>query len=1057
MEQEETRREKKKKKRLNFNKEDLNSRLLNFWKVIKPSLKNPKVWIVVFLLWYVETPIIIMAHKGFLNVSLISLYINPFKIFIEFITSIGVIWGFLKFNLILVFIFILVCLVMHLFGMETGKIVDFEKLKLLYSSMAPKEGEIKFSNRGDFGTARWATKASIEKANRESVASHSDEYVKITKDGSDGLIYGYFGDVEVPKKGSTPIMTLPKKTTLNRNFAVFGSSGSMKSRSFVIPNILNLIKNGESFFATDPKGELLSKTSKVLKDSGYNVKAFNINNIPCSDRWNVLKEIKDAKSAAIFAKAIVENTRSGDAGDEFWENHYINFLKALALYVVNNEPEERQNMKTVYEYITYPEGFAGLDELIGRALNDNPLHPAYQSWIAFKTAAGNEKVSSGVMSGLAIKLDTLQIPQFCDLLSGNDIDLTAPGKERCAYFIVVPDTHTTFNFLAGLFFTFAFIDLLDFADKLNGPLPIQVNFLLDEFPNIAKIPDIEKKISTVRSRGVNICIIFQNYTQLCSRYSENIAEELLGNCDSKIFLGANEMTTSKYISNMLGDATIEVETVSQETFSMFANKKSTGLAKRNLKTPDEVYNKPKKNSYVKIIGLQPILCTKMDYTMHEMGSLVKETPIFEMLKDWAKDYHEEYLESIIEQLNKAIVVSSEVQGMTDEEAENYKKIKVVEELSEVESENRSKKRVKKDIKKELEVFNANSIKNVDNIKAKQKLEKTLREVEAMLEKIRKEKAEELNKTTAAISKLNEIIPNVKTLNDLQEYDEEITKIINDKTTTDEQLASLMELKTLITTKKEEIIKKNKDKINNKFKQLVGNIQSILDNPDITTEELEKARVRINECREFADKENLPEVQREKITELENLRDKLSEEAYNKSLKEEKDERLDFSSEEVQAEVQEEVEVNDLSENIQEEVSTEDEILPQDNNAPLISDIPSIEEIQEKELNELEGEEGEMENHEDKKEYSKNTNSSKTDNNKPKSLNSIKETKKTIGNTEKNCENSTKMLYNYIDKDNKSLKKGEETLKKGNKSLNTNKSDSKNEYKKSSTSNIDFDI
>ena len=219
------------------------------------------------------------------------------------------------------------------------------------------------------------------------------------------------------------------------------SINRMKSRSFVIPNILNLIKNEESMFLTDPKGELLAKTYDVLIENGYEVKSFNINNIPCSDRWNVLKEIKNEQTASIFAKSIIDNTKAaGEKGDPFWDNHYINFLKAIALYVRFNEPEERQTMTTVYDYITYPGGFEGLNKVIGDAIAKDPLHPTAQSWIAFSTAAGNEKVSAGVMSGLAIKLDTLQIPQFRDLLSGDDIDLCNPAKKKCAYFVVLPVT-----------------------------------------------------------------------------------------------------------------------------------------------------------------------------------------------------------------------------------------------------------------------------------------------------------------------------------------------------------------------------------------------------------------------------------------------------------------------------------------------------------------------------------------------------------------------------------------------------------------------------------------
>ncbi|WP_195972487.1 VirD4-like conjugal transfer protein, CD1115 family [Clostridium thermobutyricum] len=612
-------------------------------KGVANKLKKPKVWAIIFAIWYIETPIVITFSEGFFKVNLLGLYCNPINVLLTFIHHLSIILGVIKFNIFLFIIILIVFSLMHVSGKSTGKILDVDNFKMLFKLLEKEEGEIKFSDRGDYGTAKWATESEIQKVNR----SGYKPYVKISNDGKEGLIMGYL-------HGTKKLLTLPKETMLNRNFAVYGSSGSMKSRSFVIPNILNLILNGESMFITDPKGELLGKTSKILDKYGYKVRAFNINNVPCSDRWNVLDEIKDEQSASIFAKSIIQNTKDrGDKLDAFWDTHYINFLKAIALYVKDDPNVNNRNMARVYELVTYNEGFAGLDSLFSGI----PVtHPAYKSWQTFKTAAGNEKVSSGVMSGLAIKLDSLQIPLFRDLLSGNDIDLTAPGKEKCAYFVIVPDTHATFNFLAGLFFTFAFIDLIEFADKLGDALPTHVNFLLDEFPNIAAIPDFEKKISTVRSRGVSICVIFQALSQLSSRYSPDIAEEILANCDNQIFLGANEMGTSKHISEMLGDATIEVETESMGggIFDFGVDKKSKGLAKRRLRNPDEVLRKAKEESYVMLNGIHPIRADKMDYSKHALAPEMEEVSIYAQLKDWSIKYHEKYLVEIKEQLEKAL-------------------------------------------------------------------------------------------------------------------------------------------------------------------------------------------------------------------------------------------------------------------------------------------------------------------------------------------------------------------------------------------------------------------
>lgn len=798
-------------------------------KVLGKLLKKPKVLLAIGLAWYIETPLVILAEQGILNTNLMDLYINPFKIFIKFITSFSVICGLIKLNLFFFIIFVIICVVLHISGHETEKLLDFNKLKILSDLLQKEEGEITYSNRGDYGTSRWADEKFIDKMNRESVASKSDVYIEISKEGKNGLVYGYFEDTK-------KIITLPKKTTLNRNFAVFGSSGSMKSRSFVIPNILNLIDNEESIFVTDPKGELLAKTYDVLVENGYNVKAFNINNIPCSDRWNVLKEIRDEQTASIFAKSIIDNTKGqGEKGDPFWDNHYVNFLKAIALYVRYNEPEERQNMATVYEYITYPQGFTGLDELIGSVIKKEKNHPAAQSWIAFTTAAGNEKVAAGVMSGLAIKLDTLQIPSFRDLLSGNDIDLTAPGREKCAYFVVVPDTHGTFNFLAGLFFTFAFINLIDFADKLGESLPYHVNFLLDEFPNIAKIPDIEKKISTVRSRGVSICIIFQALSQLASRYSPEIAEEILANCDNKIFLGANEMTTSKYISEMLGDATIEVQTEMKERHKFLPSRSSKGLAKRNLMTPDEVLKKPKKNSILLLTGMRPIKATKMDYTQHRNGDKIHEHNIYDMLKPWSEKYHEHYLEEMCKQLRKAI---NKDEIINDIDTSNIGS-RTIDEM-------------------ESEVV-ARSVSSAKNEEEKSKMEKTLILLEEKLRILREEKERKKywisNEIGNCYKKLNANENSIEILEEIKDIIDKLRKEI----LTEEEQKSLDDLTQVLNDKFDKITASN---IANKVQEIMKNLNSC-DFEYSSEEDFEK----LTSIVENMDIHELKDIQKNKIYDL----------------------------------------------------------------------------------------------------------------------------------------------------------------------------------------------
>ncbi|EDT15904.1 ATPase involved in conjugal plasmid transfer [Clostridium perfringens E str. JGS1987] len=702
-------------------------------------------------------------------------------------------------------------------------------------------------------------------------------------------------------------------------------------------------------------------------------------------------------------------------------------------------------MAKVYEYITYEEGLEGLKALFDKIDN---THPAKQAWITFNTATGNEKVAAGVISGLSIKLDTLQIPSFRDLLSGNDIDLTAPGREKCAYFVVVPDTHATFNFLAGLFFTFAFINLIDFADKLGDALPYHVNFLLDEFPNIAKIPDFEKKISTVRSRGVSICVIFQTLLQLESRYSKEVASEILGNCDSKVFLGANEIDTATYISKMLDDTTIKVKTTIKGAYSFFDDKVSTGVAKRELRKPGEVLKKPRTQSYVLLSGLDPIKALKMDYTKHSMGNEVKEHYIYDMLKPWSSKYHEKYLNEMCIQLRKAINKvdsakdsDSEVKNVLNNIALENETIitnereRIAESLKNIQNEslnNSSKnklkirKRTEDDSTKEQIALNMKELvsgQDDDVNKKLEKLENTLMILEAKLQEIREKKEITKEKRSSRIFELKNELETITQMNELSSLDEEVTNLINDITTTDDQLFDLKELKSSISEKREELIKNNKDKLNNKFKQQIGNIKTLLDNPNITTEELEKVRYKLNECRLFAEENNLQEIQLEKLNELDEVRDKLSEELYNKNLKEDTliNEEDSWANEYIDVEYAAMDNLIDIPENQE----------------PFVNESLTIEEKEKEELEEstviVEVTENSLEN---------DKNSEKIKNKTTKRQKNDENVKKINGNKPKKCENSPKVLYNKNEKINKTLK-----------------NNSKNNFKssKKSSSTIELDI
>lgn len=569
---------------------------------------------------YIEAPIVIMIREGFFNVNLLELYFSPIKVLFK-LFNFQIIFTLINLNItFLIFGFI----IRAIFIVNKSGSFNFEE----------KEKKIDCAkNLGTYGTAEWMGRSEINKL---------QDYISINT--NEGIIFGYF-------RGTEDIITLPKNTFNNRNVAVFGSSGSMKSRSFVIPNILNLIRSEESMFITDPKGELLRKCSSILEKFGYIVKALNLNNIECSNQWNILSTVEDDMSAITFAQSIMLNTKENKkAGGDFWEKGQENLLKALVLYIIKELPENERNMTSLYSFLTAKDAAKKL-EMRFKFLRED--HIAIQPYNIFLESSENTKIRSGMISGLATRLQLFQSKKFKMLTSENEIDLGLPGRKKCAYFAVLPDSHASFDFMACLFFSMAFIKLISIADrKPTGKLDKQVNFILDEFPNIAQIPDFEKKMATIRSRGINAFVIFQNITQLQNRYPEGKWEDILGNCDNHIFLGCNENTTAKFISDTLGSMTIKdfSESKDKYSFNPLEKKISEKYVKRNILNMDEVRRINPFHSILMLKGQNPIKMSKMDYTNHELSDEMEEIPIYYMLKEWSKEFHKDWLYSFRDEI-----------------------------------------------------------------------------------------------------------------------------------------------------------------------------------------------------------------------------------------------------------------------------------------------------------------------------------------------------------------------------------------------------------------------
>ncbi|MGH2331185.1 VirD4-like conjugal transfer protein, CD1115 family [Thermoanaerobacter mathranii] len=480
---------------------------------------------------------------------------------------------------------------------------------------------------GTHGTSGWMTE---KEAHRIKVFNRKILGIGINR----GLIFGTLNGKEV---------TLHPDAPLNRNVAIFGSPGSMKSVAYVRTNILQLAQEGQSMVITDPKGELFKDMAQFLRDRGYNVKLFNLVNMAYSDRWNPLDVIADDIDAQTFADVIIANTKvaATKSGDPFWDRAEQNLLKALALYVAKEYPPNERNLASVYSLLAHPEP-RKIDMIFKSLPKDHPAKMPYNIY-----SQASETVRTGVVIGLGTRLQVFQNKLVQKLTEVSDIDLELPGKEKCAYFCIISDMDSTFDFLAGLFFSFLFLKLIRYADMYgkNGQCNPHVYFLLDEFPNIGAIPDFTKKLATMRSRGVHSSIVFQNIAQLKNRYPNDAWQEIIGSCDSKLFLGCTDTATAEFVSALLGTATVESKSRTKEAgFEGIFDfgRVTTSVQKRNLLNPDEIIRFDPEKAILILRGQKPLQIKKMPYTLHPLAKYVKPVPVSSYTPEWSKEFREGY-------------------------------------------------------------------------------------------------------------------------------------------------------------------------------------------------------------------------------------------------------------------------------------------------------------------------------------------------------------------------------------------------------------------------------
>lgn len=474
------------------------------------------------------------------------------------------------------------------------------------------------SNTGLYGTAAWMS---------EKEMCRMLEVAPVDK--AEGTILGEY-------RGKAACM--PKDTRLNRHIAIFGASGTMKSRAVIRNALFQTIRRGESVIVTDSKAELYADTAELYRQNGYDVKVFNLVDPAHGDSWNCMSDLGgDTLMAQVLTNVIIGNTSSGK-GDHFWDNGEGNLLKALILLVDQDRTRSpaMKNLGAVYQLLTQ-----NSDQQLTAMFSKLPLdHPARAPFNLF--AQSSDTVRSGIVLGLGTRLQVLQNKAVRRITSQSDIDLTAPAKRKCAYYIVLSDQDATMAFLSSLFFSFIFIRLTRYADSQpTGRCDVPVNLILDEFNNIGRIggaedgSDFARSLSVVRSRDIRVMLAVQSLGQLQNRYPKNLWAEIIGNCDIQLMLGCTDDVSAEYFSARSGDISVTVDSTMtvRQTLAiaqMIPQYRHTeGQGRRRLLTPDEVLRLPNEELLCVIRGCNMLRLTKLDFTKHPMSKQIVRTSIMD--------------------------------------------------------------------------------------------------------------------------------------------------------------------------------------------------------------------------------------------------------------------------------------------------------------------------------------------------------------------------------------------------------------------------------------------
>ena len=378
-----------------------------------------------------------------------------------------------------------------------------------------------------------------------------------------------------------------------------------------------------SYVVLDPKGEILRDTGYLLEQQGYDIKVLDLINTSRSHGFNPFVYLRDDKDVLRLVSNLIRNTtpKGAQSNDPFWERAETALLEALILYLVNEAPPEEQNFPMVMEMINAAEvkeedeEYASvLDELFERLAMRDPEHLAVKQYHIFKLAAG--KTAKSILISLGVRLEKFNLLQIAAVMNHDELDIPSLGERKTALFAIIPDNDSSLNFIIGMMYSSVFQELYYIADHVHGGrLPTHVHCVMDEFANVALPDEFDKLLATMRSREISVSIIIQNIAQLKALF-EKQWESIVGNCDEFLYLGGNEQSTHKYVSELLGKETIDTNTYGKSEGRSGSYSTNYQISGRELLTPDEVRMLDNRYAILFIRGELPVMDLKYDILKH---------------------------------------------------------------------------------------------------------------------------------------------------------------------------------------------------------------------------------------------------------------------------------------------------------------------------------------------------------------------------------------------------------------------------------------------------------